>query len=149
MADLPPPDHVANLPEDESVRPEPAPIIPYYAPAQPEGYVGNINGWLIEDDDEELEEDGVDEDDDEELEQDGVGDGEEKEMEIDDEMDDSKVINPYEIEEGELPPPPAEADTSSNIEPEVEVEVENEIEAATVGTITHAPYHVHPFMGTT
>ncbi|GKC71438.1 hypothetical protein Tco_1117321, partial [Tanacetum coccineum] len=53
---------------------------------------GNMNGWLIEDDDEEVEED-------------GVGDGEEEEMEIDDEMDNSEVINPYEIKEGELPHP--------------------------------------------
>ncbi|GJW34324.1 hypothetical protein Tco_0054356 [Tanacetum coccineum] len=81
---------------------------------QPEG---NINGWLIEDDDEELEEDGVDE----ELEEDGVGDGEEEEMEIDDEMDDSKVINLDEIEEGELPPP-------------IPIVHEPEAEAAIVGT---------------
>nr|GFA40585.1 hypothetical protein [Tanacetum cinerariifolium] len=33
-------------------------------------------------------------------------------MEINDELDDLKAINPYEIEEGELPPPPAESDTS-------------------------------------
>nr|GFB31504.1 hypothetical protein [Tanacetum cinerariifolium] len=38
-------------------------------------------------------------------------------------MDDSEVINPYEIEKGELPPPPAELDTSSDTELEVEAEI--------------------------
>ncbi|GJX84254.1 hypothetical protein Tco_0335028 [Tanacetum coccineum] len=50
MADLPPPDHVANLPKDEPVHPEPAPIILHHAPAQPEGYVGDDD---MEDDEEE------------------------------------------------------------------------------------------------
>nr|GFA74549.1 putative reverse transcriptase domain-containing protein [Tanacetum cinerariifolium] len=66
-------------------------------------------------------------------------------MEIEDEMNDPETINQYEIEEGELPPPPAESDTSSNTELEVEAEDEDENEAATVGTITRAPYHVQPF----
>ncbi|GJR96797.1 hypothetical protein Tco_0268971 [Tanacetum coccineum] len=174
MANLPPPDHAADLPDDEPVQPEPAPIIPDHAPAQPEGYVGdddmedekeegpdedpeeepikqvlpeqnnmdgfaiymnpqpagNMNRWLIEDDDEELEEDGVDEEDDEELEEDGVGDGEEEEMEIDDEMDNSEVINPDEIEEGELPPP-------------IPVDPEPEAKAATVGTGRLVPLTGH------
>ncbi|GJY09944.1 hypothetical protein Tco_0378129 [Tanacetum coccineum] len=102
MANLPSPDHAADLPNDELINPEPAPIILYHAPAQTEGYVGNndieddeeedpnedpeeelieqiipeqnnmdgfalhmnpqptgnMNGWLIKDDDEEVEEDG-------------------------------------------------------------------------------------------
>nr|GEW34758.1 hypothetical protein [Tanacetum cinerariifolium] len=70
-------------------------------------------------------------------------------MDIEDEMDDPEIINPYEIEEGELPPPPADSDTSSNSEPEVKAEDENENEAATVGTITRAPYRVQLFSGTT
>ncbi|GKF14903.1 hypothetical protein Tco_0056365, partial [Tanacetum coccineum] len=94
---------------------------------QPEG---NMNVWLIEDDDEELEEDGVDEDDDEELEEDGVGDGEEEEMEIDDEMDNSEVINPYEIKEGELPHP-------------IPADPEPEAEAATVSTGRLVPLTGH------
>ncbi|GJR71217.1 hypothetical protein Tco_0083582 [Tanacetum coccineum] len=136
MADLPHPDHVANLLEDEPIQPEPAPIILHHAPAQPEGYVVDDD---MEDDeeedleedpeeepieqdyDEELEENEVDEDDDEEFEEDGVGDGEEEEMEIDDEMDNSEVINPNKTEEGELPP-----HIPANPEPEAE--------AATVGT---------------
>nr|GEY84243.1 putative reverse transcriptase domain-containing protein [Tanacetum cinerariifolium] len=72
---------------------------------------------------------------------------EEEEMEIEDEMNNPKIINPYENEEGELPPPPANSNTSSDSEPEVEGEDENE--AATVGTITRAPYRVRPFSGTT
>nr|GEX14793.1 hypothetical protein [Tanacetum cinerariifolium] len=73
----------------------------------------------------------------------------EEKMEIDDELDDPKVINPYEIEEGEFPPLPAKSDISSNTKPEVEVEAEDETEAATVGTINRAPYHVHSFSSTT
>nr|GEW20752.1 putative reverse transcriptase domain-containing protein [Tanacetum cinerariifolium] len=69
----------------------------------------------------------------------------EEEMEIEDEMDDPEIIDPYEIEEGELPPPPADSDTSSDSEPKVEAEDEEEDEAATVGTITRAPYSVQPF----
>ncbi|GJU90949.1 hypothetical protein Tco_1303372 [Tanacetum coccineum] len=41
MANLPPPNHDANLSEDEPVQPEPAPIILYHIPAQPEGYVND------------------------------------------------------------------------------------------------------------
>nr|GEX93070.1 hypothetical protein [Tanacetum cinerariifolium] len=50
---------------------------------------------------------------------------------------------------GELLPPPADLDTSSDSEPEVEAEDEDGNEATTVGTITRAPYHVQPFLGTT
>nr|GEX47621.1 hypothetical protein [Tanacetum cinerariifolium] len=68
-------------------------------------------------------------------------------MDIEDEMDDPEIIDPYEIEEGELRPPPANSDTSSDSEPEVEAEDEDGDEA-TVGTITRAPYSVPPFFGT-
>nr|GEW25050.1 reverse transcriptase domain-containing protein [Tanacetum cinerariifolium] len=70
-------------------------------------------------------------------------------MDMEDEMDDPETINPYKIEEGKLPPPPADSDTSSNSEPKVEAEDEDGKEAATVGTITRAPYRVQPFSGTT
>nr|GEV71245.1 reverse transcriptase domain-containing protein [Tanacetum cinerariifolium] len=70
-------------------------------------------------------------------------------MEINDEMDDLEVINLYDIEEGKLLPLPVKSDTSSDTEPEVEAEAEDETEVATVGTITQAPYHVHPFLSTT
>nr|GEX14795.1 hypothetical protein [Tanacetum cinerariifolium] len=93
----------------------------------------NVNGWIEEEEEEEYPE----------IEQ------EKEEMEIDDELDDPEVINPYEIEEGELPPPPAKSETSSNIEPEVEADAEDETKAATVGTITRVPYQVYPFSSTT
>nr|GEX37707.1 hypothetical protein [Tanacetum cinerariifolium] len=63
-------------------------------------------------------------------------------MDIEKEMDDPEIINPYEIEEFELPPPPTDLDTSSDFEPEVEAEDEDENEVTTVGTITRAPYRV-------
>nr|GFA96958.1 hypothetical protein [Tanacetum cinerariifolium] len=67
-------------------------------------------------------------------------------MDIEVEMDDPEIIDPYEIEEGELPPLPADSDTSSDSEPEVEAEDEDGDEAA-IGTITQAPYSVPPFLG--
>nr|GEY06068.1 hypothetical protein [Tanacetum cinerariifolium] len=74
---------------------------------------------------------------------------EEEEIDIEDEMDDPEIIDPYEIEEGELPPPPADSDTSSDYEPEVEAEDEDEDDAATIASITRAPYIAQPFSGTT
>ncbi|GJV50983.1 MACPF domain-containing protein CAD1 [Tanacetum coccineum] len=55
MTNLPPPDHVADLPEDEPVNPKPGPIILYHAPAQPEGYVGDDD--MEEDEEEDPDED--------------------------------------------------------------------------------------------
>nr|GEY78408.1 hypothetical protein [Tanacetum cinerariifolium] len=110
----------------------------------------NMNGWIEEEEEEEDPE--MEEEEDPEMEEEEdleIEEEEEEEMEIDDEIDDPEVINPYEIEEGELPLPPAESDTSSDTEPEVETEDEDETEAAIVGTIIRAPYHVHPFSGTT
>nr|GEW39659.1 putative reverse transcriptase domain-containing protein [Tanacetum cinerariifolium] len=108
-----------------------------FAPAA-EATPDNMNGWVERDEDEE------DPEKDPEMEEDEGG-----EMEIKDEMNDHEIINPYEIEEGELPPPPAESDTSFDTEPEVEYEEADENEAATVGTITRTPYDVQPFSGTT
>nr|GEY89539.1 hypothetical protein [Tanacetum cinerariifolium] len=114
---------MGNLPPDDNE-------FPLALEAAPD----NMNGWIEEDEEEEDEK--------EDLE---LKEEEEEELEIDDEMDDPKVIHPYEIDEGELPPPPAESYISSDTEPEVEAEVEDETEAATVGTITRAPYYVHLF----
>nr|GEY61004.1 putative reverse transcriptase domain-containing protein [Tanacetum cinerariifolium] len=108
-----------------------------FAPAA-EAAPDNMNGWVERDEDEE------DSEEDPEIEEE-----EGEEMEIKDEMNDPEIINPYEIEEGELPPPPAKSDTSFDTEPEVKAEEEDENEATTVGTITRAPYHVQPFSGTT
>nr|GEV19076.1 hypothetical protein [Tanacetum cinerariifolium] len=74
---------------------------------------------------------------------------EEEEMEIEDKINDLEIINPYEIEEGELPPLPADSDTSSGSESKVKAEDKDENEATTVGTITRAPYRIQPFSGTT
>nr|GEX61246.1 hypothetical protein [Tanacetum cinerariifolium] len=100
------PNHVVNLPDDEQVQLEPVPALIGFAPAVLD-IPNNKNGWIKEDPDEDPE-------------------MEEEEMEIEDEMNDLEIINPYEIEEGELPPPPVDSDTSSNSEPEVEAEDEDE-----------------------
>nr|GEV39229.1 hypothetical protein [Tanacetum cinerariifolium] len=126
------PNHVVNLPDDEPVQPEPVPALLRLAPAVIE-IPNNNNGWIKEESEEDPE----------------MEEEEEEEMDIEEEMDDPEIINPYEIEEGELPPPPADSDTSSDSEPEVEAEDENEDEASIVGAITRTPYRVHPFSGTT
>nr|GEX72010.1 zinc finger, CCHC-type, retrotransposon Gag domain protein [Tanacetum cinerariifolium] len=107
MANLPPPNHAVDLPEDKPVNPELAPIIPHHVPAQPEGYVydddmedgftlqikpqpaWNMNWWLVKDDDKEVEEDGVDDNDEEEMEMD-------EDNGRDDNKDEAEVINAYE-----------------------------------------------------
>nr|GEU32759.1 putative reverse transcriptase domain-containing protein [Tanacetum cinerariifolium] len=124
--------HVVNLPDDEKVQPKPAPALLEFAPAVLD-IPNNNNGWIEKDPKEDPKMEEV----------------EEEEREIVDEMNDPEIINPYEIEEGELPPPPVNSDTSSDSEPEAETEDEDENKAATVGTITRAPYHVQPFLSTT
>nr|GEY56902.1 reverse transcriptase domain-containing protein [Tanacetum cinerariifolium] len=116
------------------VQPEPVPALLRFAPAVLD-IPNNNNGWIEEEPEEDPE---IKEEEEEE-----------EEMDIEDEMDDPGIIDPYEIEEGELPPPPADSDTSSDSEPKVEAEDEDEDEAATVDTITRAPYSVQPFLGTT
>ncbi|GJX98710.1 putative reverse transcriptase domain-containing protein [Tanacetum coccineum] len=152
MGNLPSPDHVVDFPDDEPINPEPAPIILFHAPAQPEGYVGNddmeddeeedpdedpeeepikqivpeqnnmdgfalhmnpqpagnINGWLTEDDDEEVEEDGVDYEDDEEMEM----DEEDEDDGVNDNEDEAEVINAYEeVDPLNRPPPASDKET--------------------------------------
>ncbi|GKB43345.1 hypothetical protein Tco_0888287 [Tanacetum coccineum] len=135
MADLPPPDHVADLPKDEPVHSEPAPIILHHAPAQPEGYVSDddMEEDEEEDPDEDPEEEPIDQfvpkpnNDDEELEEDRVGDDDEEEMEVDeddeengrnDDKDDAEVINAYE-EVNPLNRPPPTSDEESEFAPPV------------------------------
>nr|GEU58274.1 integrase, catalytic region, zinc finger, CCHC-type, peptidase aspartic, catalytic [Tanacetum cinerariifolium] len=159
MANLPPPDHVADLPKDDPVHPEPALIILNHAPTQLEGFVsdddmeedeeedsnedpkeepieqlvpepnntdgfalhplpqpkGNMNGWLIEDDDEDLEEDVVGDDDEEEMEVD-EDDGENGRN---DDEDKAEVINPYEKVNPLNRPPPTSNDDSEFAPPVV------------------------------
>ncbi|GJR17515.1 putative reverse transcriptase domain-containing protein [Tanacetum coccineum] len=60
MANLPPPNHVADLPEDDpEEQPELAPEPDHlneFAPHQIPQTEGNMNGWILEDDEEEEEE---------------------------------------------------------------------------------------------
>ncbi|GJR81211.1 hypothetical protein Tco_0151996 [Tanacetum coccineum] len=114
MANLPPPNHDANLPEDELVQPEPALIILYHIPAQPEGYVNDeadpeeepipeqalaalvgfapqwIGGQILNNNHRWLEEDDEEdpeEDDDEDPEEDEVDEDDEEDPEEDDDED--------------------------------------------------------------
>nr|GEW08605.1 putative reverse transcriptase domain-containing protein [Tanacetum cinerariifolium] len=121
--------HGVNLPDDEQVQPELVPALHGFAPGVLD-IPNNNNGWIKEEPEEDLEMEEEEE--------------EEEEMDIRDEMDDSKIIYPYKIEEGKLPPPPADSNTSSNSEPEIEAEDEDG-DDATVGTITRASYSVPPF----
>nr|GFD14401.1 hypothetical protein [Tanacetum cinerariifolium] len=94
------PHHVVNLLDDEQVQLEPVPALLGFALAIL--YIpNNNNGWIEEEpkEDPEMEEE-----------------EEEEEMDIKEEMDDPKIVNPYKIKEGELPPPPADSDTSSDSE---------------------------------
>nr|GEV04949.1 hypothetical protein [Tanacetum cinerariifolium] len=126
------PNHVVNLPDNKQVQPEAAPALLGFVPAVLD-IPNNNDGWIEEDSEEDLE----------------MEEEEEEEMEIEDKRNDPEIINPYEIEEGELPPPPADSNTSSDSKPEVEAEGEDENKVATIGTITRAPYYVQPFSGTT
>nr|GEU86557.1 hypothetical protein [Tanacetum cinerariifolium] len=110
------PNHVVNLPGDEQVQPEPVHALLGFVPAVLD-ISNNNNGWIEEEPEEDPE-------------------MEEEDMEIEDKMNDPEIINPYEIEEGKLPPPPADSDTSFDSEPEVEAEDKDENEVATIDTIT-------------
>ncbi|GJT99969.1 putative reverse transcriptase domain-containing protein [Tanacetum coccineum] len=69
---------------------------------------GNMNGWLIEDDDEEVEEDGVDDEDDEEMEM----DEEDEDDGVNDNEDEAEVINAYEeVDPLNRPPPASDEET--------------------------------------
>ncbi|GJS64748.1 hypothetical protein Tco_0679312 [Tanacetum coccineum] len=110
MANPLPPGHIVDLHEDEPVHPEPVHIILNHAPLCPEeepepepepafapftqAAQHNMNGWLEEDDEDEME---VEEDD-------------EMDDEIEDDGDDAKIINPY-VEVDHLNRPPPDLDT--------------------------------------
>ncbi|GJU22320.1 hypothetical protein Tco_1155662, partial [Tanacetum coccineum] len=139
MANLPPPNHVADLPEDDpeeqpELAPEPDHLNGFalHQNPQPEG---NMNGWILEDDEEEEEEE------DPEME-------EEMEEENDDD-DDAEVINPYEEADPlNLPPPDSDTESEDMAVAPTPDDHEQEAEADTVGTITRVPYSVRPFSGT-
>nr|GFD35796.1 hypothetical protein [Tanacetum cinerariifolium] len=88
MADLFIREHAIDLPEVEPVQPELAPL---------------AHEYVLPDEDEEPQEEEEEPQKEEEFD-DGM------EMDIDDEMDDPKVIHPYDIPDGAFPPPPAESD---------------------------------------
>ncbi|GJV86097.1 putative reverse transcriptase domain-containing protein [Tanacetum coccineum] len=139
MANLPPPNHVADLPEDDpEEQPELAPEPDHlneFAPHQIPQPEGNMNGWILEDDEEEEEEE------DPEME-------EEMEEENDDD-DDAEVINPYEEADPlNLPPPDSDTESEDMAVAPTPDDHEQEAEANTVGTITRVPYSVRPFSGT-
>ncbi|GJW37568.1 hypothetical protein Tco_0060488 [Tanacetum coccineum] len=69
---------------------------------------GNMNGWMIEDDDEEVEEDRVDDKDDEEMEM----DEDDEDNDGDDNEDEAEVINAYEeVDPLNRPPPTSDEET--------------------------------------
>ncbi|GJZ66196.1 putative reverse transcriptase domain-containing protein [Tanacetum coccineum] len=144
MANLPPPNHDANLPEDELVQPEPALIIFYHIPAQPEGYVNDkadpeeepipeqalaalvgfapqwIGGQIPNNNNGWLEEDDEEdpeEDDDEDPEEDEVDEDDEEDPEEDDDEDpDEDEVGNGEEEEMEIDD---EMDNPEVIDPDV------------------------------
>ncbi|GJT67443.1 putative reverse transcriptase domain-containing protein [Tanacetum coccineum] len=142
MANLPPPNHVTNLPEDDpeeqpELAPEPDHLNEFalHQNPQPEG---NMNGWILEDDEEEEEEE------DPKMEEEM-----DEENNDDDDDADAEAINPYE-EADPLNLPPTDSDTESEdtaVAPTPD-DHELEAEADTVGTITRVPYSVRLFSGT-
>ncbi|GKA54830.1 hypothetical protein Tco_0753779 [Tanacetum coccineum] len=80
----------------------------------------NNNGWLDEDDDEELEEDEADEDNDEEPEEDEADEDNDEEMEEEEDeeeeeivaKDEAKIIYPYDEADPNNRPPPTSDDES-------------------------------------
>ncbi|GKA88227.1 hypothetical protein Tco_0809991 [Tanacetum coccineum] len=138
MANLPPPNHVVDLPEDDpKEQPELAPKPDHlngfalHQNPQPEG---NMNGWILEDDEEEEEEE-----EDPEIE-------EEMEEENDDDDDDVEVIYPYkEVDPLNLPPPDSDTESEDMVVAPTPDDHEQEAEADTIGTITRVPYSVRPF----
>ncbi|GJU69411.1 hypothetical protein Tco_1255670 [Tanacetum coccineum] len=139
MANLPPPNHVADLPEDDpeeqpELAPEPDHLNEFALHQNPQPK-GNINGWILEDNEEEEEEE------DPEME-------EEMEEENDDD-DDAEIINPYEEADPlNLPPPDSDTESEDMAVAPTPDDHEQEAEADTVGTITRVPYSVRPFSGT-
>ncbi|GJT86326.1 hypothetical protein Tco_1068043 [Tanacetum coccineum] len=146
MANLPPPNHVAGLPEDDpkeqpELAPEPDHLNGFalHQHPQPEG---NMNGWILEDDEEEEEEE------DPEMEEEMEEEYLEMEEENDDD-DDVEVINPYEeVDPLNLPPPDSDIEFEDMAVAPTPADHEQEAEVDTVGTITRVSSSVRPFLGT-
>nr|GFA97905.1 hypothetical protein [Tanacetum cinerariifolium] len=96
----------ANLPEDEPVQPKPAPAMLGFAPAML-NIQNNNNGWIEEDDEEEME---AEEDDEEEIKAKDDEEMDDDEVEVEDnDVDDAEIIYPYE-EASPLNRPPLGSD---------------------------------------
>ncbi|GJW98247.1 hypothetical protein Tco_0180055 [Tanacetum coccineum] len=138
MANLPPPNHVVDLPKDDpeeqpKLAPEPNHLNRFalHQNPQPEG---NMNGWILEDDEEEEKEE------DPEM---------EEEMEEENNDNDAEVINPYEEADPlKLPPPDSDTESEDMAVAPTPDDHEQEAGADTIGTITRVPYFVRPFSGT-
>ncbi|GKC78058.1 hypothetical protein Tco_1128832 [Tanacetum coccineum] len=137
---LSPPNHVADLLEDDpeeqpKLAPEPDHLNGFalHQIPQPEG---NMNGWILKDDEE--EEEGEDPEMEEEMEE-----------ENDDDDDDAEVINLYkEADPLNLPPPDSDTESEDTAVAPTPDDHEQGDDAATVGTITRIPYSVRPFSST-
>ncbi|GJZ36005.1 putative reverse transcriptase domain-containing protein [Tanacetum coccineum] len=138
MANLPPPNHVSDLPEDDSeeqpeLAPEPDHLNGFalHQNPQPEG---NTNRWILEVDEEEEEEE------DPEME-------EEMEEENDDD-DDAEVINPYE-EADPLNLPPQDSDIESEDMAVAPTPDDHEQEAELYCLVPSllVPYSMRPILG--
>ncbi|GKE58920.1 hypothetical protein Tco_1498105 [Tanacetum coccineum] len=120
MANLPPLNLVADLPEDDpEEQPELAPEPDHlneFAPHQIPQPEGNMNGWILEDDEEEEEE-------------------EDPEMEEENDNDIAEVINPYEEADPlNLPPPDSDTESEDTAVAPTPDDHEQEAEANTIGT---------------
>ncbi|GJW99829.1 hypothetical protein Tco_0183743 [Tanacetum coccineum] len=126
MANLPPPNHVADLPEDDpeeqpELAPEPDHLNGFalHQIPQPEG---NMNGWILEDDEEEEEEEEEDPEMEEEVEEENDNDN------------DVEVINPYEEADPlNLLPPDSDTESEDMAVAPTPDDHEREAEADTVG----------------
>ncbi|GJX34442.1 hypothetical protein Tco_0245999 [Tanacetum coccineum] len=133
MANLPPPNHVRiskDDPEEQLLAPEPDHLNEFalYQNPQPKG---NMNGWILEDNEEEEEEEDP-----------------EMEEEMEEENDDDEIINHYEEADPlNLPLPDSDTESEDMAVALTPDDHEQESEADTVGTITRVPYSVRPFSG--
>ncbi|GJY96853.1 hypothetical protein Tco_0513763 [Tanacetum coccineum] len=138
MANLPPPNHVADLPEDDpeeqpKLAPEPGPLKDFalYQNRQPVGNMMDGYSMMMR------------------RREKGQDHRVEEEMEEENDDDDAEVINPYEEADPlNLPPPDLDTESEDMVVAPTPDDHEQEAKADTVGTITRVPYSVRPFSGT-
>ncbi|GKG29797.1 hypothetical protein Tco_0419695, partial [Tanacetum coccineum] len=101
----------------------------------------NMNGWVEEEEDPEMEEEEEDPKEDPEIEE------EEEEMEADEQWDGPEWILPYQGADPLYPPPPAsesESEAEAESEAKAEAEDENEVEAEAAPIPPHVPANPVP-----